>query len=194
MYKRINKMKTITTLIVMCITIVFTGCGSPTYNYTVKPTPIKQKESKFYLSKFNFTLDDSDRNSTSKFIKESAMKEEFRKSINEFLKKKNILGSNSDFSLELTMHYIRNYYYMGNSSSHTSIQLPHFYYEWKVYDKTNKLLATYEIPESVIDYGMLKSHIVNFQILAGERKAKHEIEDIRHISKFLVKKLEELGK
>ena len=189
-------MKNILSLALLLGVMLFiTGCGSSKYNYAVKPTPLKEGTSKYHLENFKLTLDDSGRNETSNFMNEQKMKQEFEKSLTKFMKKNEILGSDDSYSIDLNLSYVRNYYYMGNSKSRTSIQLPYFKYEYKIYDKNKKLLATYSIPQSQIEYSTFEgAHAIGFQILAGQRKAEHEIEDINHISKYLVKNIAEMGR
>ena len=189
-------MKNILNLTILLGVMLFiSGCGSSKYNYVVAPTPLEEGSSKYHLENFKFSLDDSDRNETSNFVNEEKMQEQFKSSLSKFMKKENILGAKDSYIIDLNLSYVRNYYYMGNSTSRTSVQLPYFKYEYKVYDINRKLLATYSIPQSQIEYGTLEgAHAISFQILAGQRKAEHEIEDIDHISKYLVKNIAEMGK
>jgi hypothetical protein len=174
---------------------ILTACGSSKYNYAVNPTPLKEGNSKYYLSKLNFKLDDSDKGENSKFINESELKKSFEMSINKHLEKNNIKGTEDDFSIELDMTFWRNYYYLGNSKNRDSIKLPYFEYSYKVFDKNKKLLATYSIPQSVIEYGFFEgADVIMFKLLAGQRDQDDEPEDVNHISKYLVKNILEMGK
>lgn len=187
-------MKQIYTLLLsIVVTLVFTACGSRNYNYIVTPSPIIEGSAKFTLNKFTFKLNDSDRNELSNFMNEDEMKNLFETSITRQMKENNLWDKDNGFLIDLEMQFDRRYYYMGNSKSRDSIQLPYFIYNYKIYNRNNQLLATYSIPKSTIDYGTVKGLTVSFQMIAFQRKAIHEIEDIDHISKYLVKTWIEIG-
>ncbi|MCP4969039.1 MAG: hypothetical protein GY932_00425 [Arcobacter sp.] len=173
--------------------VLFIGCGGSKYNYVTKPTPIKEGDSKYYLSKLNFKLDD-DKGENSKYKNESELKKSFVESINKHLAMNNIKGTKDDFSVEIDMTFWRNYYYLGSSKNRDNIKLPYFEYSYKIFDKSKKLLATYSIPQSAIKYGTFEGgHAIVFQILAFQRDQEHEPEDVNHISKYLVKNILEMG-
>jgi hypothetical protein len=168
----------------------FTGCGSSMYNYSIKPTPIKQGEAKYVLKSINLKLEHgSGRNSENKTFKnENELKQSFEKFVTKELKKQSLLGGENSFKVTIDMNYKRTYNYGGNA-----LNKPQFFYTVKVYNLEDKLLANFSVPKSTTKYGTFKEIAVNAEISVFKWDAEDEPQDIELISKTLVEELSELG-
>lgn len=175
-------------LLLLAIGISMSGCGSM-YNYMVKPTPIKEGESKYILRDVDLKLEYGyGRNIENKTYKtEKELENSFKELILKELSEKAMLDNNG-FLVDVNIHYKRVYNHGGNS-----INKPEFYYIVKVYSKDGKLLADYSIGKSTTKYGTFKDIAVNAEIGIFQWDAEDEPQDIALISKTLVKELSELG-
>jgi len=171
------------------LTLMISGCGS-VYTYSVKPTPIKQGESKYTIRDMNLKLSHGDgRNlENTTFKTEDELKESFSSFIKVALEENSILGDNKSYQLDISVNYTRTYKYGGNA-----LNKPRVSYEVKVYDSNNDLLAKHSTGEFTTRYASLMDTYVNAQIIAFTWDAEDEPKDVQLISNLLVKDLVELG-
>ena len=175
-------------LLVVLMTMI-SGCGSA-YTYNLKPTPIKQGESKYVVRNLELKLSHSDgRNTENKTFKtEVELQESFKSFIKEALVENSILGDSKGYQLDISINYTRVYNYGGNA-----LNKPKVSYFVKVYDTNNKLLANHGTGEFTTKYASFKDAYVNAQIATFTWDAEDEPKDIHLISNLLVEELSELG-
>ena len=168
-----------------------TGCGSSIYNYNVTPTPLEQGTSKYTINdiSLNLTHGHGYNINNKTFKTEEQLKYSFKKFLNDELENQALLGDENSFKLNIDINYMRKYNYGGNA-----LNKPEFDYTVSVYNSNEKLLATYSIPRSTTKYGYFKDISVNLEIGLFQWNAEDEPQDIKLISKTLIKELSELGK
>lgn len=182
-------MQKITIILATLIALIFTGCGGSMYHYDVNPTPLKKGQTKYVLNNVTLALDHGHgRNLGNKtFANEEELKKSFEAFITQSLKEKDLFADNG-FKLDIDLNYTRTYNYGGNA-----LNKPQFFYTVKVLDTSNKPVASFSIPKSTTKYSYFQEIAVNMQIGLYNWKAENEPQDIEHISKTLVKELNELG-
>jgi len=177
-------------LLLLAIVISMSGCSSSMYHYAVKPTPIKEGDSKYVIRNIDLKLEHGEgRNLENKTFKtDEELKNSFKSFIEQALKNESMLGNNEDFKVDISINYKRTYSYGGNALSK-----PKFDYVVKIYSADNKLLANFSIPKSTTKYSMFKELAVNAEIIIFKWDAEDEPQDIELISNTLVRELSELG-
>ena len=133
--------------------LMLSACASSPYSYYVKPTPIKQGESKYYLKTVNVKLNlghgaiPGDK----KFADQEKMTEEFNADLEKYLQKDGLAATEmADNALTVTVDidYTRTFNYGGKA-----LNKPHVSHFVTVY-KGDKKLASFRQTNYTTKYGV----------------------------------------
>ncbi len=178
------------------ITLLFifallTGCSSK-YAYHVKPTPLKEGTTKYYLDETNVeltlgygALDDG------RFESKQQLTDSFKKHLIKNLKEQNILAeskSRSDALLVVNVDFHRVF-----NAGGKALNKPVISYSINVKNKEQVKLASFKMEKFQTSYGTFGDIAVNVKIVAFKWVAEDELKDVNLVSKMITEDLYKLG-
>ncbi len=174
------------------IAVLLAGCSSDSlYTYYVKPTPLKNNGTNYFLGKVqvNLTLGHGAILGDKSFASSSQMKKQFTSFLQKHMKKKGLLSKskNNAVVVNVTLDYTRIFNYGGKS-----LNKPQISHTIEMV-RGKERLASSRLVNYTTKYGYFKDMAVNLEIAAFSWDAEDELEDIEFIAKLIVEDIANAG-
>lgn len=178
---------------IILIAVLLTGCGSgPSYTYFVKPTPLKENTTKYYLGKIdvNLTLGHGAIVGDKTFATQSMVTKQFKIFFIKHLKEEGVFAkskSSADAIVNVTVDYKRTYNYGGKSLNKPTVS-------HSIEIIQNKLkVASLSHGNYTTRHGYLKDLAVNIEIASFNWDEEDEPEDIELVAKLIAGDIAKAG-
>lgn len=184
-------MKKLIFIFSLILSILILGCSSR-YTYYEKPISIKKGVTKYYLKDpvVVLTLGHGAIPGDKTFASQEELTAQFKKSLTQYLSNQKILAASQADSyadLEIKIEFERIYNYGGKA-----LNKPILYY-WFGIKKDGKLLVSYNSEKGFINYGRIKEMAVMAKIIAFQRDAEAELDDVKFISEKISEQIADIG-